>query len=132
MDDGPFAAFAHPNGNRFHDASTVRLAISGLDVQMHAVQTVGAMVSMLGSGARADNQHSAVSTVKPSTILRPSFYGGTGINNGHFIGGFGIAIGMGPAMTMSVATTSIVATAFLGTQLCFSFLWARSPEQSRK
>ena len=69
MNNRPLAAFAHPNGNRFHDATAIRFAISRLDVQVDAVQTVGAMVAMFGSGAGANDKHSAVATVKPILLV---------------------------------------------------------------
>lgn len=46
VDDGPFAAPAHPDRDRFHDAAAVRGPVSGFNIHMEAGQAVGAVVSV--------------------------------------------------------------------------------------
>lgn len=60
MDHRPFAAFAHPDGDRLHESAAVGLAVAGFDVEVHAVQTIGAVVPMLGPSAGADDRHAAM------------------------------------------------------------------------
>ena len=64
MDDGPFASFAYPNGDGFHQASAVGAAVTGNLVQMDAEQAARAMVSVLGSGAAGGNKVAAVSALE--------------------------------------------------------------------
>ena len=46
VDNCPFAAFAHPDGNRLHDAAAVGCAVARLFVYMKAGQAVGTMVAV--------------------------------------------------------------------------------------
>ena len=46
VDNCPFAAFAHPDGNRLHDAAAVGCAVARLFVYMKTRQAVGAMVAV--------------------------------------------------------------------------------------
>lgn len=64
MDEGPFAAFTHPDCDRLHDTAACRTSISGSDVEMEAKQTSWTMVSMIGSGAAAANDGAAISAAK--------------------------------------------------------------------
>ena len=50
VDDGPFAASAHPNSHWLHDAAAVGRPVAGLDVYVQAGEAVGAVVAVVAAG----------------------------------------------------------------------------------
>ena len=44
--DRPFSTFAHPDGDRLHDAAAVACPVAGFYVHMKAAQAVGAVVAV--------------------------------------------------------------------------------------
>ena len=50
VDDSPFAASAHPNSHRLHDAAAVGRPVAGLDVDVQAGKAVWAVVAVVAAG----------------------------------------------------------------------------------
>ena len=61
MDDGPLAVIAHPDGDGFHDAAAVRVAIAGNIIHVHTVQAIRTMIPMVASRALRYHFFTAVS-----------------------------------------------------------------------
>lgn len=81
MDDRPLSAFAHPDSNRLHDASTVCFAVAWFNVQMNAMQAVRAMVAMLGAAIGAYDEYAAAAAYEMTLLVLRCFavakYGAT-------------------------------------------------------
>ncbi len=73
MDDSPLAATAHPNTHRVHHAFAVRGAVAGQIIQMHAGQTVRAVVAVLSATFLGQNGLAAYAAGKGSlaAVLPP-------------------------------------------------------------
>jgi hypothetical protein len=69
VDDRPLSAFSHPDSNRLHHASAIRFAVSWLYVQMNAMQTVRAMVAMLGSAIGAYDEYAATAAYEMTLMM---------------------------------------------------------------
>ena len=50
VDDSPFAASAHPNSHRLHDAAAVGRPVAGLDVDVQAGKAVRTVVAVVAAG----------------------------------------------------------------------------------
>jgi hypothetical protein len=64
MDNGPLALVADPHRNGFHDSAAVRFTVTGFDIYMKAVQTIGAVVTVITAGTCRYYQTTAVAAVK--------------------------------------------------------------------
>ena len=51
MNDSPFPAFAHPDGNRLHNPAAITFPVAGFNIHVKAAQAIGAMVAMITAGA---------------------------------------------------------------------------------
>lgn len=59
MNDRPFSVFAHPHGNRLHNASAVALSVSRLVIHVQTGKTVRTMVSVICAGISRRNKSPA-------------------------------------------------------------------------
>lgn len=137
MNDRPLSALAHPNRDRLHHSSAICFAISWLDIQVNAMQAVGAMVTVFRSRARANNSHPASTTSKPSATLYTNFSrtfrtpleGGWGVISCHPIGTGrrtkSIRV-VGTTLATTIAPVLAGAAPIIKTQLCF-FSSGRQP-----
>ena len=55
MNNGPFAVFPHPYGNRLHCAAAVGGAVTRLEIQMLAGETIWTMVPVFAPRAVGDD-----------------------------------------------------------------------------
>ena len=66
MDHCPFAALAHPDADRFHNAAAVRCPVARLLVHMEATKAVGTMVAMVA--ARTGGYHQPAADFAGKTV----------------------------------------------------------------
>ena len=59
VNDGPFSAPAHPDGDRLHDPAAVTFPVARLNVQMQACKAVRAVVAVAGACVFRDDSPSA-------------------------------------------------------------------------
>lgn len=64
VDQRPFATLSHPDGDRLHEPAAVGLAVAGVDVEVDAVQAVGAVVPMFGPATGADDRYAAMAALE--------------------------------------------------------------------
>lgn len=64
MDEGPFPVPAAPDGERLHQTAAVRLSVTWLIVKVDAVQTVRAVVTVIGADAARSDRATAAATIE--------------------------------------------------------------------
>ena len=68
VNEGPFAAFAHPDGDRIHHPAAPGISITRNFVEMNAMQALGTMISLARADS-ADRNSEAAMTTSESVIL---------------------------------------------------------------